>query len=88
MGVEELRRALLARLEALDEIRVAAFYSDVVVSEVLGALYERWEKAGRRGEPIDYATEDELVKLLSRLEEVESKPVWALARELGIAPGA
>lgn len=41
----------------------AAFYGDESVRRILDRLYEEWEKAGRRGIPLDYATLEELVEL-------------------------
>ncbi len=46
----------------------AAFYKDPVVSAIMERLYERWEKAGRQGIPLDYATEEE-EDILYRLAE-------------------
>ena len=88
MSLEDLRSRLEALLSSLDEVRRAAFYADEKVAEILERLYVRWEEAGRRGEPIDYATSEELRQLLERLEDIASKPVWQLARRLGLTPGS
>jgi len=43
-----------------------AFYSDPEVQQILENIYTRWEEAGRRGIPLDFATIDELKVLASK----------------------
>ena len=43
-----------------------AFYSDLEVQRILENIYKRWEEAGRRGIPLDFATMDELKLLASK----------------------
>ena len=43
-----------------------AFYSDSEVQRILENIYKRWEEAGRRGIPLDFATMDELKLLASK----------------------
>ncbi len=49
--------------ESIDEWRKAAFYADEEVSELLDDLYLRWEKGGKAGIPLDYATDEEIAFL-------------------------
>ncbi len=42
----------------------AAFYSDPEVSRIMARLVSEWESKGQDGQPIDYATSEELVILL------------------------
>ncbi|MEM0356074.1 MAG: hypothetical protein QXT88_02995 [Desulfurococcaceae archaeon] len=44
--------------------RKAAFYSNPLVIEIMDKLYKEWEKEGRKGIPLDYASQEELEKLL------------------------
>ncbi len=44
----------------------AAFYGDPEVKRILEEVYRRWEEAGQIGEPLDYATIDELQLLASK----------------------
>jgi len=64
---EELKRDII---RLIDENRSpwvkAAFYSNPEVSSILGKLIDLWESNGRRGIPLDYASEDEL-RVLHRL---------------------
>lgn len=43
-----------------------AFYSDPEVQRILENIYRRWEEAGQRGIPLDFATIDELKLLASK----------------------
>lgn len=43
-----------------------AFYSDPEVQRILENIYKRWEGAGQRGMPLDFATIDELKVLASK----------------------
>ena len=44
----------------------SAFYSDPEVQKVMDILYGKWEEAGRKGMPVDYASHDELVFLWNK----------------------
>jgi hypothetical protein len=57
---ERLRRLL----EVKDDWILAALYSDPEISRINEELVVRWERAGMKGDPLDYATEDEIRKLL------------------------
>jgi hypothetical protein len=52
-----------AYIERGNEWVRAAFYSDPDVENILNLLYERWQASGGRGEPIDYATDEEIEAL-------------------------
>ena len=67
MSLEEFKRTII---EMIDENRSswvkAAFYGDPDVAPLLDKIYERWEKARREGEVLDYATYEELRVLASK----------------------
>ena len=63
---EEYIRYIEAYIERGNEWIRAAFYSDPEVESILNALYERWNRSNGVGEPIDYATDEE-VETLYRL---------------------
>ena len=60
------RREELARIieELIDDSKVSwvksAFYSDPEVADIVSTILERWEREGKKGKPIDYASEEEL----------------------------
>ncbi len=59
-----MRRKIIELVDdSREDGRKIAFYSNPTVQEILDALYDRWEKNGRKGIPLDYATEEE-VKIL------------------------
>lgn len=61
MREDEIREKILQFID--DDTRnwvKAAYYSDPRVVPILDLVYKRWEEAGRKGRPIDYATRDEL----------------------------
>ena len=62
---EELLRELRLFLDTASEWHLAAFYADPEVERIVAELYRRWEKEGGRGEPLDYASEQELRRLLA-----------------------
>jgi len=47
-----------------------AFYSDREVVTIMDEVYSRWEESGRIGEPLDYATDEELEVLAKKAEAV------------------
>ncbi len=47
-----------------------AFYSDREVVAIMDGVYARWEESGRIGEPLDYATDEELEILARKAEAV------------------
>ncbi len=49
-----------ARIERGHQWIRAAFYSDPEVERIVEALYIRWRENEHRGEPIDYANDEEL----------------------------
>jgi len=61
-----LKEAIIREVdESKDVWRKVAFYNDPRVQDILANLYDRWEKANRKGIPLDYATLDELRVLYS-----------------------
>lgn len=50
--------------------RKAAFYSNDEAIGIVTQLYQRWE-AQKKGSPLDYATEEELDRLLLIAEKIE-----------------
>lgn len=59
--MEDLKKKIIDLVDgSRDPWRKVAFYSNQVVSDILTKLYDRWEKSGRKGTPLDYATKDEL----------------------------
>ena len=58
---ERLKADILRLIEGREgDWRSTAFYSDPKVSAIVARLHEEWERNGRRGIPLDYATIDEL----------------------------
>lgn len=53
-----------------DPWRKMAFYSDREVVAIMDEVYARWEESGRIGEPLDYATDEELEVLAKKAEAV------------------
>lgn len=51
--------------------RKAAFYSNDEAMGIVTQLYQRWEIQRRAGSPLDYATEEELDRLLLIAERLE-----------------
>ncbi len=60
---EEYIRYIETHIERGNQWVRAAFYSDPYVSALLEELYRRWYANNSRGEPIDYASDEELEKL-------------------------
>ncbi len=63
---DEILRYIERRIEASNQWIRAAFYSDPEVVDILERLYERWYDNNEEGEPIDYATYEELEVLYER----------------------
>lgn len=59
------RERLRKLLEVKDDWILAALYSDPQVSNINEELVRRWREAGMEGDPLDYATEDEVRRLLT-----------------------
>ncbi len=60
---DECLRFIEAHIEHGNEWVRAAFYSDPLVERILSTLYQRWRENEETGEPIDYATDDEVKQL-------------------------
>jgi len=67
----ELIRGILVNVEeSADPWVKAAFYSDSDVLRILSNIYERWERGGMSGEPLNYATDNELEVLFQKSRAV------------------
>lgn len=55
--------------------RKVAFYSNSEAVEIVTHLYERWENNRRVGNPLDYATEEELDRLILIAERIEPSDI-------------
>ncbi len=64
MDIESMKKKIIEMVDdSSEDGRKIAFYSNPTVQEILDSLYARWENHGRKGIPLDYATEEE-VKIL------------------------
>ena len=63
--MEGERERLKRLLEVRDDWILAALYSDPEVSRINDRLLKRWREAGMRGDPLDYATDDEVRRLMA-----------------------
>ncbi|GEM_PF-1262446 len=65
---ERLKRRFLELYSSIERSNwlLSAFYGDDDVSRINRELIERWIKAGRSGEPIDYASRKELSILIRK----------------------
>ena len=79
-GPDDIKQELLSILASLDNDKLAAFYSEPFVVQLVNALYERWEENSRRGEPLDYAKPSELEKLLALARRVARLQGWEARR--------
>jgi hypothetical protein len=77
---EELKGRILEIIENVPQMNKAAFYSDPYVERVVNELQQRWERANYEGEPIDYATDEELEKLYELALEYANMPEWKAYR--------
>jgi len=58
-----------------------AFYSDPIVVSIVKELYDKWENNGRRGIPLDYASEEQikiLYKKALRYCNVSDEEAWLM----------
>jgi|Deesub1362A_J573_1020465.scaffolds.fasta_scaffold40682_1 hypothetical protein len=74
MNKDELKQLILEKIDASKDpwIKIA-FYSDLEVMALVEELYKRWEEGNRLGDPIDYATDEELEFLAQKAKTV--KPI-------------
>ncbi len=79
---QKLKEEILTIVESLDQPRLAEFYSSRLVNEILERLYAAWEGRGRVGEPLDYASCEELETLLQEARRASRTPLWAAFRRL------
>ncbi len=70
VSIEDLKRKVIELIdESHNQWAKMAFYGDPEVSSILESVYDRWEKSGSSGYPIDYATREELEILASKAEK-------------------
>ena len=71
-SLESKRKRLISLVDSSAEPwRKAVFYSNDEAIGIVTQLYQRWETQGRRGDPLDYASEEELDRLLVIAERIE-----------------
>lgn len=71
-SLESKKKKLMELVDlSLEPWRKAAFYSNDEAMEIVTQLYQRWEIQKRKGSPLDYATEEELDRLLLIAEKIE-----------------
>ncbi|MEM2007033.1 MAG: hypothetical protein QXG17_04395 [Sulfolobales archaeon] len=71
-GIESKKKKLMELVDlSAEPWRKAAFYSNDEAIALVTELYQRWETQKRRGNPLDYATEEELDRLLLIAEKIE-----------------
>ncbi|KSW12311.1 hypothetical protein CF15_06085 [Pyrodictium occultum] len=75
-----MKSRILSLVEGAPRANQAAFYSDPYVSALVEELHRRWSRAGHRGEPIDFATREELMRLYELAEYYASLPEWKAYR--------
>ncbi len=69
VNIDALKRKVIELIdESHNQWAKMAFYGDPEVSAILEVVYDRWEKAGNTGYPIDHATREELEVLASKAE--------------------
>jgi len=67
--------------ESRESIYKEVFYSRPEVQSIMDRIIEVWERSGRQGRPIDYATIDELKQLLRIAKEIVKKSPEELMAE-------
>lgn len=80
MKGRDTREKLLEIVENMPQMNKAAFYSDPFVEPLVEELHSRWASNGYRGEPVDYATDEEAEKLLELAKRYASMPAWQAYR--------
>ncbi len=73
---DEVMRYIEVRIENSNQWIRAAFYSDPLVVDILEKLYDRWYANSEKGEPIDYATLEELKLLYEKARRYATMPVY------------
>jgi hypothetical protein len=71
-SLESKKRRLMSLVDlSAEPWRKVAFYSNEEAVSIVSELYKRWEEGGRRGTPLDYASEEELDRLIFIAERIE-----------------
>ena len=73
---EEVMRYIEARIENSNQWIRAAFYGDPEVVSILEKLYERWYDNNEEGEPVDYASREELETLYRKARHYATMPPY------------
>lgn len=82
VDAERIKRELITLIdENREPIYKAVFYSKPEVQSIMNRIMEVWERSGRQGIPIDYATIDELEQLLRIAKEIVKKKPGELMAE-------
>jgi len=79
-SIDDMRREIEYFLSTANEWVQAAFYGDPDIEELTSKLYERWESAGRRGEPLDYASYDEMKLIYEKAKRYSRLSVYEAMR--------
>jgi uncharacterized protein (DUF1015 family) len=86
LTIDEMKKEVVRLIdENKDNVYKIVFYSQPEVQRILDNLTERWSNAGNRGEPIDYATAEEvqvLYHLARKITSMRPEELWAKYREL------
>ncbi|MEM1622751.1 MAG: hypothetical protein QW780_00415 [Sulfolobales archaeon] len=71
-AIESKKKKLMELIDlSAEPWRKAAFYSNDEAMLLVTKLYQRWEAQKRKGSPLDYASEEELDRLLLIAERIE-----------------
>ncbi|MEM2203903.1 MAG: hypothetical protein QXI22_06065 [Sulfolobales archaeon] len=80
---EDLIRIIVENIEENRNSWVKAlFYSDKDVERIMDRLVNEWNRDGMRGEPLDYATLEELEILAEKAEHYRDAPQDAFLRNM------
>lgn len=72
----EKKEKILDIVDNMPSMNQAAFYSDPEVLDIVEVLHSRWEQNRYSGEPIDYASDEELEKLYRLAKYYSSLKMW------------
>ncbi len=77
---DECKEKILLTVDGMPQLNKAAFYGDPTVASLVDELHQRWQRNGYQGEPIDYASEEELETLLEKAYYYSRLPAWKAYR--------
>jgi hypothetical protein len=82
VNAEKIKQEIINLIdENREPIYKEVFYSKPEVQAIMNRVIELWERSGREGRPIDYATIDELKLLLKIAKEIMKKTPEELMAE-------